>query len=278
MPITPYRGFDVTIDGSSLKSYGQINKYELDVLTDLNHIYNSQTGRALLNDFKGTGRSIKIVPEPEKDGLRAKAHPENYRDALPRGEKSPQYCFVPEWLPFIGQEACSLSILRGKEKPIEGTGRGTNAVIEFSPSKYHGNYAGSAHDEVLFHEMVHAVRSARGINARNRELSEAYDNEDEFVAILITNIYMSEQQRTVLRKDHAPEQQLRKDHHRFDKLETDTDETFLPHLDEFDYRYSLVNKLVTQDSMLAGQLQLVPSKFNPIRRFFQLRYPNRISG
>ena len=258
MPITPYRGFDVTIDGSSLKSYGQINAYELAVLTDLNHIYNSQTGRVLFNDFRGTGRSIKIVPE-EKNGTNANARGVSAKDSLPLGEKYPDGC---SWLE-------SLSGKRGCSSPTIGSGRGSNAVIEFSPLKYNDKYPGFRPDEILIHEMVHAIRDARGINGGNKELlagsifrgGKIYDNEDEFIAILITNIYSSEQKRPSLRMDHNG----------FGDLDTDTDETFLPHRDESDYRYRLLHKLVAQDTVLALELQKIPSKFNPIRRFFYLQ-------
>jgi len=269
MPIVPYKGYDLTVDGSSLKSQWERSTYELEVMLALCCIFSSQTGTALFHDFKGTGRSIKIVPEVG-DGIGANARPAS-RDALPLREG----CYLQESLD--GERECSLSNWVGFVSPKIDAGRGSSSVIEFSMSKYHGKYPGSSPDEILFHEMVHALRNARGINGATKELlpgsifrsGKIYENEEEFIAILITNIYRSEQQRPKLRMDHNG----------YSDLDTDTDETFLPDRDESDYRYRLVHKLVAQDPRLVQELQLIPSKFNPIRRFFQLQYPDRlISG
>lgn len=60
-------------------------------------------------------------------------------------------------------------------------------------------------DEVLLHELIHAYRRIheRGITARDVIISDFYYTDyDEFVAILLTNIYRSAKGRHGLRKDH----------------------------------------------------------------------------
>lgn len=52
-------------------------------------------------------------------------------------------------------------------------------------------------DEVLLHELAHAARNMGGLNC-DAEL-DRYDNENEFFAILVANIYLSEKKRPLVR-------------------------------------------------------------------------------
>jgi hypothetical protein len=58
-------------------------------------------------------------------------------------------------------------------------------------------------DEILFHELVHAAADVIGARSR-RTVGADYDDETEFMAILIANIYMSERHAAKLRKNHLP--------------------------------------------------------------------------
>jgi Effector protein len=91
---------------------------------------------------------------------------------------------------------------------VEGKGLGTNVDIFFIPETFEANTpffstvtgAGVQTDETLFHEMIHALRMMLGVFNKN-VMRDDYDDVDEFVAILIANIYLSEQQKD-LRLDH----------------------------------------------------------------------------
>jgi hypothetical protein len=89
-----------------------------------------------------------------------------------------------------------------------GTGKGTEARIHFSPGmfgkgKCHGGLFGSMPDEVLFHEMVHGLRDIQGWNDQ-QPMGGGYDDQEEFLAIVITNIYMSAKTKSIkgLRANH----------------------------------------------------------------------------
>ena len=90
-----------------------------------------------------------------------------------------------------------------------GTGSGSDVTIYFTPDMRQksgcnaGTY-GSQPDEVLFHEMVHALRHMQGqSNAIPTEDSaRGYDTEEEFLAIVVANVYMSAKKCTQLRADH----------------------------------------------------------------------------
>ena len=89
-----------------------------------------------------------------------------------------------------------------------GTGEGTNARVHFTPSQWmsgttglsgsarHGGPAGpgGAEDEVLLHELFHALRITMGLGDC-RQLTgrmQRYNDRSEFYAIIVENIYSSQ--------------------------------------------------------------------------------------
>ena len=94
-----------------------------------------------------------------------------------------------------------------KRHHVNGTGAGSSAVIHFSPhSSHHGqscHAAGSQADEILIHEAFHGLRQLLGM-MHKRPVGDKYDDEEEFFAKLIENIYISEK---------YPHRHLRANHH-----------------------------------------------------------------
>jgi hypothetical protein len=88
-----------------------------------------------------------------------------------------------------------------------GLGNGTGAWIEVSPEVWTGvrgkGGPGLEPDEVVYHEMVHAFRMMTGTIYR-MPVNQGYENEEEFLAIVLTNIYMSEKKAPALRARHQP--------------------------------------------------------------------------
>jgi len=85
-----------------------------------------------------------------------------------------------------------------------GTGVGSDALIEFTPEVFLGpdmRLPGHAPDEVLFHELVHASRIMRGVY-RPSFINQDYEDYEEYVAISIANIYLSEKGQQTLKGDH----------------------------------------------------------------------------
>jgi hypothetical protein len=88
------------------------------------------------------------------------------------------------------------------------------ARVRFSPSiwKAGGQCAtenspgiGAGEDEILLHELLHTYRKVRGtfnrIPLNIPDLS--YENIEEYFAIVVSNVYISENGKPYLRKDHA---------------------------------------------------------------------------
>jgi hypothetical protein len=145
-----------------------------------------------------------------------------------------------------------------------GTGVGSNSVIEFSPDTfgagektcYHGQY-GSLPDEVLFHEMVHGLRNMQGLRNPWPTEDRGYRNEEEFLAIVATNVYISSKGSTQLRRDgdgHSP-------------LEAplDTSAGFLSDLRNL--KILKIHQLIWSPTF-ADLAHVVTAKFNPFRELW----------
>jgi hypothetical protein len=63
------------------------------------------------------------------------------------------------------------------------------------------NLPGQVADEVLFHELIHAARTMRGV-VRQAFINQDYDDYEEYLAITLANIYLSEKGQVVFRADH----------------------------------------------------------------------------
>ncbi|MCL2714755.1 MAG: type III secretion system effector protein [Alphaproteobacteria bacterium] len=247
--------FSVIIDGKGTLTYSTPVQYERAVLTELRHIHNSLTGRALFREFqKRSGHSLRITPY-ENTVLNAFAQADDLRHATLKGQ--------PERSGSSGQ-----ILLDAAGKSTIGDGTGSNSDVSFTPRIFtnycnqhkHAHRSGAQPDEVLFHEMVHATRQMRGI-LDPLPLGWMYDTEEEFFAIVLANIYASETGRPI---------DLRSDHHGFEHLTTDVDAKFLPKKDNADYRYRLIDKLVHQEPTMTHELRSIHCHFNPIRRYFEL--------
>jgi len=97
----------------------------------------------------------------------------------------------------------------GKRLPGSGTGEGADSVVIFSPETWDTPEAkkvftgpGTAKDEILFHEMVHALRLMTG-TLHAMPVSQGYEHEEEYLAIVLTNVYMSEKRQTDFRARHT---------------------------------------------------------------------------
>jgi hypothetical protein len=168
------------------------DKYRDSVLAIINQIAGQLSGRALLDEIKATGRSVVILPyHDEDDPVNATA------DAATRaGRQHGTGRGIP-----VSYKLSKRSI----DPRDQGRGDGTDAVINFSPEMWPGakkNEPGNNPDEVLYHEMVHASRYLRGVMDR-KPINGGYDDKDEYIAVVITNIYMAEKGQTHFVANHG---------------------------------------------------------------------------
>jgi hypothetical protein len=150
-------------------------------------------GKAVLAEVKAAnGWNLTVMPY----------RPENENDV--NADSDPQRDRESTWLGFPVRDSDG-TIVSGMGR---GTGKGSSVTIDYSPEMF--GPSGSAHfsgpasdpDEVLCHELVHAGRQMQGKSHR-KAVDGYYDNEEEFVSIVVTNIYLSEKKQTKLRGSHS---------------------------------------------------------------------------
>ncbi|MEZ6063850.1 MAG: M91 family zinc metallopeptidase [Planctomycetaceae bacterium] len=78
---------------------------------------------------------------------------------------------------------------------VAGTGHGSDSTVWITPKNR------KIPDATLLHESVHAFRHMEGAKTC-RKYEAKFDKEEEYFAILITNVFMSEKKRKLIRIDH----------------------------------------------------------------------------
>jgi hypothetical protein len=233
--------------------------YRDDVKEQLNVVLNNPVGRVLLEFIEVNPKYIRIVPYTQGYSD-TQVVPDNPRNAAPEGV-----------VPYMGHGDGQFTYRDAKGKLVpsmrddkydwRATGGGTDVHLYYSPTpkRPHGNY-GSQADEVLCHELVHAYRDMQGLDnpapTTTKDLYR-YLNEEEWLAILITNIYLSAKNR--------PSNQFRADHQDYEELKAPLNSSvgFLNHPDH----RGLVKKFWAQEIPLYVELANVFAPYNPIHEF-----------
>ncbi len=151
-------------------------------------------------------------------------------------------------------------------------GRPYGAIVYYSPHLFypHSGYVstdstknnGEQPDEILFHELVHAFR--RVSSKRHREDTSGgllqYDSNEEFYAILSTNIYVSD-------PTNKKKSGLREDHQDYAALPPGLAASFDFFKSSRD-AFTLVKQFSVDNPGFTKALAGVPAPFNPLAAFF----------
>ncbi len=205
-----YGVFTVRADGLSGK---QAANYEASVLGMLRALDSFKTGHALLRGFSAARREVLVFP---------------YHGSVGGTKDKCNAYATSDW-----------GMYRNK--------------VSFSPMTWstsggcsHAWSAGASAMEVLFHELVHALRfSTKTLQKR------ATSGQEEEIAILVTNIFSSESNRA-----------LRWNHQGFAKL---------PNGDPVDWygkNLNLIKMFVKEHPKVSQDLSYVWTKFNPVREYY----------
>lgn len=212
------------------KAEGVKQRYEVAVRNLLRDINSRDTGRAVFEEIRRETKTwcdITIKPwlgDPDLE--------EAIEAAKAILEKDPsQAAFYTPVIRQMEKEAMvpnafadSLGTGPGKRQ-VGREGRREAALVRFTPANWPDGSAnakrrdsdkaklgigvsyagpGSTPDEMLLHELVHALRIIAGLLRSNRKVpfQKQYDDMEEFFAILIVNIYRSECKRPNRRAGH----------------------------------------------------------------------------
>jgi hypothetical protein len=170
--------------------------YEADVLTSLKRLVGRYIGWCVINEiFYQRPRKMTILPyhPTASDPVNAYASP---TDRAAATMKDTTALDSQGNLPGPGKDR------------IVGTGAGSSSIINFTPSIFSSGPGGpsgpgATADEILLHEMLHALRQMTGRAVREAVSGNpGMDNYEEFAAIVVTNVYRSELGLPQLRRDH----------------------------------------------------------------------------
>jgi hypothetical protein len=197
----------IQIDGAAESKIGgqpftpdptQAAHFETQVASVLDQIGNSQTGQVLLREIMSSplGRQIRIIPFPLHD---ARSVPSSEEGASPSGEQ----LRFPGDLPGTNEvEQAGQGRFDSQNRPLLGTGEGANVTIHYHPLTWllgsfrTGLVGNLMPDDVLVHELVHALRMMSGmvrpINLSTLYHTRRWGNSEEFYGVLVANIYISE--------------------------------------------------------------------------------------
>ena len=175
------------------------HKYQGDVAEAFAPISGGKTGQALLAEIAANKRrSVSIMPH------------DHWAQVLLPGplNATPRPLFPKTNLGYVSDGLRSNDAdsyakgapMRGDDNQPAGgvgTGRGADVLLYYSPAdwlpKDSSFGAGSRPDEVLFHELIHVTRELRGLQTRLPvEGGGGYGNEEEYLATMLTNLYLSE--------------------------------------------------------------------------------------
>ena len=237
------------------------------ILDDIQHTI---TGEVLLREIRRgpMGTNLRIIPFPLAD---ARTIPKDPLKSAPRGQ---QLRFPGDLPNTVQVEKAGQPRLDDQGKPMVGTGEGSNVTILYHPhvwmlDSYRTGHVGNVMpDDALVHELMHGLRMMSGLLLTNQmednSQTARYENTEEFYALLVANIYVSE-----LNKKSGRGQKLRGNISAPNKFVSLTPDEAISQ-SFYQSHKDLIDRLSKEMIGLChggGQkgLMSVPADFNPIR-------------
>jgi hypothetical protein len=183
-----------------------VDGYETNIILLLSKLRWSWTGWALLNDIWRTSKTMLIIPWNELPYIDNKGAYQGFNATAGS-------VVVPK-LSDDGKAPVNMDEVRdGNYSKKQDT------LVRFNPDMWNADALaevkfiaqpadfkqapGVQKDEILLHEMVHGLRQMRGTTDFHKPADAPHmDTVEEFMAIVVSNMYRSEQKRPGLRKDH----------------------------------------------------------------------------
>jgi len=263
---TTYGSYGLRIDGKELDGKDAIRDYEFSVKWVLDWILRSDTGTAVLGAIKRAGQPLLILPYT-KDAEKVAGTCNAYAapvDMVKAGAKDQP---ILNGRKVLTENNPLKRLLKLPQEPLAGTGEGSDSFIRFSPGMWgfggacYPGMPGASPSEILLHEMLHAYRQMRGDSYALPTTGGRvqYDNLEEFFAIVVTNIFVSDP------TSPTPNRTLRADHWGFQPLAAaqSTSKGFLAQK----ANQNLIGKIVADEAGLALDLKEIKATFNPVREY-----------
>jgi hypothetical protein len=249
-----YTAYGIVIEGDE--------DYQREVERTLAWIARSDTGMVLLNGIRRTGKRFTITPWQDALQCNATGNPTSQEDATAADDPVLIGGFKqmkdPSWL----RRQLDLP-----EEGVYGSGKGSDVIVSFSPSMWgYGSTGacaaftaapGASPSQVLFHELCHGYREARGVFNRRPTIggSVGYTNMEEFFAVVLSNVLTADPTYSTGNRT------LRMDHTGFHPLtpSLSTSQAFASSIPN----RNKLRELVASEPQLTADLKKVKSSFNP---------------
>ena len=169
--------------------------HEKDLKRQLDIIYTRSTGRAVMAEMT-TGPATMIFPFDFLPARLWRRDEKMVNDGAMIGAMTMPLPNVRSMAAgtIPGVPICGTTV-DGEHVCVAATGTGASVDIFFTSSQFDdGNESA---DEALLHELVHASRYKKGIS-HQFPMSGGYGNQEEFLAVLVANMYRSERTPTRL--------------------------------------------------------------------------------
>jgi hypothetical protein len=157
------------------------------------------SGRALLKELGRSNHTIHVLPHWH---YFMALGDEGYHNASATGVRPRQnLAHITDGLDDDLNDTRVKGLRFGHHLQNRGTGKGADVVVYFSAGAFTDTFlkdymtgeAGTDPDEVLYHELVHATRMIHGtMTFRKVRGRPHFGNVEEYFAVAITNIYLSE--------------------------------------------------------------------------------------
>jgi len=183
-----------------------VDGYETEVMVLLSHLRWTWTGWALVSDiYRNKVRTMLIIPWDEvphwdaqanqwKDGFNATAG----ATVLPKLTDGPVNVDKLKPAPMNQKDNTLV-----RYNPMMWTAEQVAAMRFIAKPADFKMAPGVLKDEILLHEMVHGLRQMEGTTDFHKPADVPhYDTVEEFMAIVVSNVYRSEMKRPGLREDH----------------------------------------------------------------------------
>jgi hypothetical protein len=252
-----------TFNPGGIKIIGS-DPYEDAVEKQLSAILKNPVGQLLLDYIDDNPKYIRIVPSTDEEcGDNVQA--DHDRDSVAKNV-TPYLGYADGEQRYYNAEGRLVLSSRDDKANWSGTGQGTDVHVRYSPGNYGGTACGggvfgSQPDEVLMHELVHSYRKMAAIfNPVPTETKLfSYLNEEEWWAILLTNIYIAVKNghNRNLRADHNGHEQL--------KYPLNTSDGFM----NDDAHRKLVRKHIGEQPLFSWELHQISSVYNPIAEYIR---------
>jgi hypothetical protein len=240
-------------------------EYKRLTLEVIGKIVRNDVGRIVLRSIDRIAKNVIISARTAEDIKRggacnAEALPDSEKDAYTVGDERTLFKGTTYDPTKTGSKDVRFErVAHG----FKGTGKGSDVSISFDPDDGgcfdDHTLPSSGYDEMLMHELVHALRQAQGLVNHVPTQDYKYDNVEEFLAIVVTNVYISAKGSHRFRADHMGATRL--------PPALSTSAGFI----HDSHNFLMLNKFRRTWLETFAQLAQVKTHFNPFREI--LHYP-----